>query len=93
MPSIIYGLTVYTLGVILTERSASQLMQNPNIAEEMRPFHLLGFGKPIDVAYAALYLASDESRIVTGTMLSVDSGYTAVGRIDKEDLLKRNGMA
>jgi len=75
-------------GLILTERSEGQIKMDPNIAEDMRPLHLLGFGKPIDVAYAALYLASDESRIVTGTVLSVDSGYTAIGRIDERDLFK-----
>lgn len=34
-------------------------------------------GKPIDIAYGALYLASDESRFVTGTELVIDGGYTA----------------
>lgn len=35
------------------------------------------FGKPIDIAYGALYLASDESRFVTGSELVIDGGYTA----------------
>ena len=34
-------------------------------------------GEPIDVAYGALYLASDESRFVTGISLYIDGGYTA----------------
>ena len=38
--------------------------------------HLLGLGEPMDVAYAAIYLASDESRITTGSILRVDSGVT-----------------
>jgi cyclopentanol dehydrogenase len=34
-------------------------------------------GKPIEVSYAVLYLASDESSFVTGTDLVVDGGYLA----------------
>jgi NAD(P)-dependent dehydrogenase (short-subunit alcohol dehydrogenase family) len=35
-----------------------------------------GFGAPYDVAQAALYLASDASRFVTGAVLTVDGGWT-----------------
>ncbi|AKG19958.1 SDR family NAD(P)-dependent oxidoreductase [Calothrix sp. 336/3] len=40
--------------------------------------HPLGhMGEPEDVAYGILYLASDESKFVTGTELVIDGGYTA----------------
>jgi len=32
---------------------------------------------PEDIAYAALFLASDESRHITGIVLPVDGGFTA----------------
>lgn len=40
--------------------------------------HPMGrLAKPLDVAYGALYLASDESAFVTGIALPIDGGYTA----------------
>ena len=35
-------------------------------------------GKPDDVAYAILYLASDESQFITGTEIRVDGGISAM---------------
>ena len=36
-----------------------------------------GMGDAWDIAYAALYLASDEAKFVTGIILPVDGGRTA----------------
>jgi len=35
-------------------------------------------GQPREVAYAALFLASDESSFITGAVIPVDGGWTAV---------------
>jgi NAD(P)-dependent dehydrogenase (short-subunit alcohol dehydrogenase family) len=43
---------------------------------DMHPLRHLG--DPIDVANAALFLASDEARWITGITLPVDGGYTAM---------------
>jgi NAD(P)-dependent dehydrogenase (short-subunit alcohol dehydrogenase family) len=49
----------------------------PEIAR-LADTHLLGPGLPIHIADMAVYLASDESAITTGQVLSVDSGVTVV---------------
>lgn len=45
--------------------------------DDFQPWPEHGVG--LDIANAALYLASDESRFLTGTTITVDGGLTAVG--------------
>ena len=59
--------------VTLTDRV--KLAGNENVSK-LAASHLLGMGQPIHVANMAVYLASDESEITTGQILSVDSGVT-----------------
>lgn len=45
---------------------------------QLNELHPLGHvGEPEDIAYGVLYLASDESKFVTGSELVIDGGYTA----------------
>ena len=62
-------------GVVLTER-VKKLMKDAKDIEKLAQSHLLGLGQPEHMADIALYLASDESAITTGQVLSVDSGTT-----------------
>ncbi len=63
--------------VTLSDRVKRLLQQSPEI-EKIAESHLLGLGLPIHIANMAVYLASDESEITTGQVLSVDSGATIV---------------
>ena len=43
----------------------------------MERAHPLGFGKPLDVAYAIAFLIAETGRWITGSTLTVDGGYSA----------------
>jgi len=47
-------------------------------AKLARQIPLGRLGEPNDVAYAALYLASDESKFMTGAELKLDGGISAM---------------
>lgn len=80
------------LGIEVTEKQKERVKQlifeasKPGelfVGSEAEKAHLakhpIGrFGAPVDVARAALFLASDESSYTTGSSLFVDGGYTAV---------------
>jgi NAD(P)-dependent dehydrogenase (short-subunit alcohol dehydrogenase family) len=45
---------------------------------QLASLHPVGHvGEPDDIAYGIVYLASDESKFVTGSELVIDGGYTA----------------
>jgi NAD(P)-dependent dehydrogenase (short-subunit alcohol dehydrogenase family) len=68
-------------GCILTSASYREIERLGLTFEQWRdrvaPLHMLNrLGEPIEVANAALFLASDEASFITGTHLMVDGGYT-----------------
>ena len=59
----------------MTARVQRLMAGNPAV-DKLAQSHLLGLIQPEDIANAALYLASEESRMMTGHILRVDSGVT-----------------
>ena len=69
-------------GHIWTPMVENHLAKSGGNVEELRvavgALHPLGhMGDVDDIAYGVLYLASDESKFVTGSELVIDGGYTA----------------
>jgi NAD(P)-dependent dehydrogenase (short-subunit alcohol dehydrogenase family) len=56
---------------------ASEQAGDPSQHELAQLHPLQRIAAPEDIAYAALFLASDESRHITGVLLPVDGGFTA----------------
>ena len=63
----------------LTEKEASDFGLSPaEYFAKVGAQHPIGFiGEPIDIAYLDVYLASDESKWVTGAEFTIDGGWTA----------------
>jgi len=64
-------------GVIKTSM-VEELLKDADKMRTALNWHPIGrFGEPEDIAYGVLYLASDESKFVTGAELVIDGGWTA----------------
>jgi NAD(P)-dependent dehydrogenase (short-subunit alcohol dehydrogenase family) len=59
----------------MTDR-VKKLMAGNAAIDRLAKSHLLGLIAPEDIANAALFLASDDARMITGQILPVDSGVT-----------------
>lgn len=65
-------------GTIETESSIVFWESNVQALEEIQKWYPIGrIGTPQDVAYCALYLASEEAAFVTGSVIVIDGGLTA----------------
>jgi NAD(P)-dependent dehydrogenase (short-subunit alcohol dehydrogenase family) len=59
----------------------SELLTDDTFSSEIERHHLGMIGKPEDVAPAAVFLLSDESRYISGTTIPVDGGAVAAAHI------------
>jgi NAD(P)-dependent dehydrogenase (short-subunit alcohol dehydrogenase family) len=74
------GVTVNAVapGIIRTDLNRA-LIDSPRGKELLTRTPMRRFGEPDDVAGAAVFLASDAARFITGQLLVVDGGFLASG--------------
>ncbi len=74
-----HGVTVNAVAptFIRTPGTAERLDDPAFAADVLQRIPLGHVGDPMDVAGAVIYLASDAARLVTGSVLTVDGGWTA----------------
>lgn len=70
-----YNITINAVepGAVLTE-GLKELLDETTIKEIEKEIPLQKMGDPLDVAFAALFLATDESKYITGQSIVVDGG-------------------
>lgn len=63
-------------GLVVTAATEANVTM-PELADEVRKRHMIArFGEPADIAWAAVFLASDEASWVTAAEIPVDGGVT-----------------
>lgn len=65
-------------GIIVTPMTAPTMEEGGALPFYKTYTQLPYFGEPEDVAYGVVFLASDESRFMTGAELVIDGGWTAI---------------
>lgn len=65
-------------GFIETKILDKSNLEDASIKKHLDKYPMGRFGKPSDIAYASIYLMSDASQWTTGSLMTVDGGYSII---------------
>jgi NAD(P)-dependent dehydrogenase (short-subunit alcohol dehydrogenase family) len=68
-------------GMVVVERTRELWEAFPEVREQAHDSYLTRVGKPDDIAYFAIYLASEQGEYVTGANFALDGGLTIHGAL------------
>jgi NAD(P)-dependent dehydrogenase (short-subunit alcohol dehydrogenase family) len=80
-----HGITVNAIAPAQIDTRMTRTLPEEARQRRVERIPLGRFGEPDDIARAALFLASDDARFVTGHTLAVDGGYLAGGLWSRPD--------
>ena len=80
-----HGITVNAIAPAQIDTRMTRTLPQEARQRRVERIPLGRFGEPEDVARAALFLASDDARYITGHTLAVDGGYLAGGLWSRPD--------
>jgi NAD(P)-dependent dehydrogenase (short-subunit alcohol dehydrogenase family) len=70
------GIRVNCVEPAMVVTNLSKVISDEDLAEDLKHYPLGRFGKPEEIGYAVIYLLSDASTWITGSVIKIDGGLT-----------------
>jgi NAD(P)-dependent dehydrogenase (short-subunit alcohol dehydrogenase family) len=81
------------VGFVVSNPLAERFATDEAMSAAMRSTHLTRFGEPMDIAYAATFLASHEAAFISGSDLYADGGCCIKQALPATKAEARQGVA
>lgn len=66
------------------EPAIAAMLADPQFGPMIRKYYMGRIGRPVDIAYSAAHLISNQAEFITGAIIAVDGGATGVSHMDRQ---------